>query len=92
MEKRRHRRIPFQRSVYLSSRQMGEQEMESSDFSLSGMSMLSEQPVPVGEKVRLRFVVNTLGNRRELNVLAEIRHVNLAAGRYRVGVNFLDLD
>ena len=91
MEKRQHRRIPFRRSVYLSGRQGEEQRLESSDFSLSGMAMLSEKPVQVGEKVWLRFEVNTLGSARELNVQAEIRHVDLAEqDRYRVGVNFLD--
>jgi c-di-GMP-binding flagellar brake protein YcgR len=91
MEKRQHRRIPFRRSVYLTGRRGEEQELQSSDFSLTGMAMLSERPVQVGEKVWLRFEVNTLGNSRELNVQAEIRNVDLAEkDHYRVGVNFLD--
>lgn len=91
MEKRQHRRIPFRRSVYLTGRQGDERLLESADFSLSGMAILSEKPVQVGEKVWLRFEVNTLGSSRELTVQAEIRHVDLTAHCYRVGVNFLEL-
>lgn len=43
MEKRQHRRIPFRRTVHLmSSRGEDEQILESSDFSLSGMAMVSQ--------------------------------------------------
>ncbi|MDY6980889.1 MAG: PilZ domain-containing protein [Pseudomonadota bacterium] len=90
MEKRQHRRIPFRRSVYLTRGEGDEQLLESADFSLTGMAVLSERPVQVGEKVWLRFEVNTLGNYRQLNVQAEIRHVDLTPDCYRVGVNFLD--
>ena len=91
MEKRQHRRIPFRRTVHLMrGREGDEQILESSDFSLSGMAMVSQRPVRVGEKVWLRFEVNTLGDPRELNVQAEIRHVDLAANSYRVGVSFLE--
>ncbi|MFO8025989.1 PilZ domain-containing protein [Thiohalophilus sp.] len=89
MEKRQHRRIPFRRRVYLARDEGDEQLLESSDFSLSGMGMLSERPVQIGEKVWLRFEVNTLGNPRQMNVQAEIRHVDLTPHCYRVGVNFL---
>ncbi|MDR9436444.1 MAG: PilZ domain-containing protein [Thiohalophilus sp.] len=90
MEKRQHRRIPFRRRVYLTRREGDEQLLESSDFSLTGMAVLSERPVQVGEKVWLRFEVNTLGNYRQLNIQAEIRHVDLTPDCYRVGVNFLE--
>lgn len=89
-EKRQHRRIPFRRDVYLSDRRGVEELLESSDFSLSGMAIYSKQPVQVGEKVWLRFEVNTMGKPRELRLQAEIRHVNPSSDRYRVGVNFLD--
>jgi c-di-GMP-binding flagellar brake protein YcgR len=91
MEKRQHRRIPFRRNVYLTGRQGEERLLESADFSLAGMAILSEKPAQVGEKVWLRFEVNTLGNSRELNVQAEIRHVDLTPDCYRVGVSFLEM-
>lgn len=90
MEKRQHRRIPFRRRVYLTRHEGSEQLLESSDFSLTGMAMLSERPIQVGEQVWLRFEINTLGNHRQLNVPAEIRHVDLTPECYRVGVNFLE--
>ncbi|MDZ7805426.1 PilZ domain-containing protein [Thiohalophilus sp.] len=90
MEKRQHRRIPFRRRVYLIRREGDEQLLESSDFSLTGMAVLSKRSVQVGEKVWLRFEVNTLGKHRQLNVQAEIRHVDLTPHCYRVGVNFLE--
>lgn len=90
MEKRQHRRIPFQRNVYLTRREGDEQLLRSSDFSLTGMAVLSERPIEVGEKIWLRFDINTLGNNRRLNIQAEIRHVDLTPECYRVGVNFLE--
>lgn len=90
MEKRRHRRTPLQRTVYLNSHVGGERKLQSLDFSLSGMAMFSEQPMPVGEKVWLRFKLNTQGHSRELNMQAEIRYVDLTTDSYRVGVNFID--
>ncbi|TDX99614.1 PilZ domain-containing protein [Thiohalophilus thiocyanatoxydans] len=90
MEKRQHRRIPFRRTVHLVNHRGDEQVLESSDFSLSGMAMVSQRPAQVGEKVRLRFRVNTLGESRELNLQAEIRHVDPAANNFRLGVSFLN--
>jgi len=89
MEKRQHRRIPFQRQVYLATSQGEEEIMQASDFSMSGMGVFSHRPVLVGEKVWLRFEVNTLGESRELQIPGEIRHVDMLLDKYVVGVNFL---
>lgn len=90
MEKRQHRRIPFRRKVYLANQNGDEEMLQASDFSLTGMGILSERPVEIGDKVKLRFKVNTLGKTQELTVSGKIRHVELMDDKYVVGINFLN--
>ena len=90
MEKRQHRRIPFQREVQLATRDGREITLRAIDFSMSGMGLLSDRPAIIGEQVWLRFQVATLGETRELNVPGEIRHVDFKDRGYSLGISFLN--
>ena len=90
MEKRKHRRIPFERVVNVSSDTGQDYTLAAYDFSLSGMGLYSEKPPVIGDILKLRFHITPLGKPRELDVEGQVKHINFTERGYMLGVSFLD--
>ena len=90
MEKRKHRRIPFDRVVNVSSDRGQDYTLSAYDFSLNGMGLYSDTPPVIGDILKLRFQITPMGQPRELDVEGEVKHINFTDQGYMLGVNFLD--
>jgi len=92
MERRKHRRIPFARSVTVSRNGADSCLLESEDISLTGIRLYSDVPVDVGEELTMNFYVVPRGEAHELHMQGHVQHVELAQDGYTLGVDFSDID
>jgi len=88
-ERRRHRRIPFARSVNVSGSACRPCVLKAEDLSLAGMRLYSERPVEIGETLDLQFYVVPRGGPQEMNVQGLVKHVGLEEEGYTFGVDFV---
>lgn len=88
-ERRRHRRIPFNRAVSVSGSACRPCVLEAEDISLAGMRLYSERPVKLGETLDLNFYVMPRGEPQEMNMQGLVRHVGLEKDGYTFGVDFI---
>lgn len=88
-ERRGKHRLPFQRQVRIDSPVIGQRQLAGVDYSPSGLSVFSSQPLPVGEQLRLRFPVGR-NRQTELEVIGEIVHYYRQDEGYIIGIRFLE--
>jgi len=89
MDKRKHRRTLFDRKILLNSVDGKKTTIKSNNISTSGMGLYADLPRLKGELIRLRFDLIQHGKKREVNIAAEVKHVQLAEHGYNFGVRFL---
>jgi len=89
MNKRKHRRTLFDREILLSSVDGKKSTIQSNNISTSGMGLYADLPRLKGELIRLKFDLIQNGKKREVNIAAEVKYVQLAAHGYNFGVRFL---
>lgn len=89
MNKRKHRRTLFDREILLSSVDGKKTTIKSNNISTSGMGLYADIPRLKGELIRLTFELIQNGKKREVNIAAEIKHVQLVTHGYNFGVRFL---
>jgi len=88
-ERRRHRRIPFNRAVNVSGSVCRPCVLEAEDISLAGMRLYSERPMQLGETLDLHFFVMPRGEPQEMKIQGMVRHVGLEKDGYTFGVDFI---
>jgi len=88
-EKRKHRRAAFDRQVTMNSVDGKSAIIKARDISTSGIGLFAEQPRTRGELLRLQFDLIQNGNKRQVNIAGEVKHVELAEHGYNFGVRFL---
>lgn len=86
---RKHRRTIFDRKILLNSVDGKNAVIKANDISTSGMGLYADMPRLKGELLRLTFDLIQHGQRREINIAGEVKHVQLAEGGYCFGVRFL---
>ena len=89
MDKRKHRRTLFKRKILLNTVDGKKSVIKSSDISTSGIGLYADMPRVKGELLRLTFDLIQNGQKREVNLAGEIKHVQLAEHGYNFGVRFL---
>lgn len=89
MNKRKHRRTLFDRKILLNSSDGKKATIKSNNISTSGMGLYADIPRLKGELLRLTFDLIQNGKKREVNIAAEVKHVQLAEHGYNFGVRFL---
>jgi c-di-GMP-binding flagellar brake protein YcgR len=85
-EKRMRERVPFEVDVEVSGSGKWVPIQQSRDLSMSGILLVSEDPLPMGEEVTLRFLDQDRENAPEIRgkVVRVIEDENL----WQVGVQF----
>ena len=86
---RKHRRTLFSRDILLDSVDGKKAMITANDISTSGMGLFADMPRLEGELLRLTFELIQNGQRREINIAGEVKHVQLADHGYAFGVRFL---
>ena len=89
MDKRKHRRIGFNRDILLNSVDGKTSVIKSNNISTSGIGLYAEMPRLKGELLRLTFDLIQNGKRKEVNMAGEIKHVQLVEHGYNFGVRFI---
>ena len=89
MNNRKHRRTLFDRKILLNSSDGKKATIKSNNISTSGMGLYADMPRLKGELLRLTFDLIQNGKKREVNIAAEVKHVQLAEHGYNFGVRFL---
>jgi len=89
MDKRKHRRTVFDRKIILDSVDGKTAVIKANDISTSGMGLYANSPRLKGELLRLTFSLIQNGQKREINIAGEVKHVELVEHGYNFGVRFL---
>lgn len=89
MNQRKHRRTEFNRNVMLGSMDGKKAVIQANDISTSGIGLYTEMPRLKGELLRLTFDLMQNGEKREVNIAGEVKHVQLVEHGYNFGVRFL---
>jgi len=89
MNNRKHRRTTFKRDVKLDSVDGKKSVIKAYDISTSGIGLYADMPRLKGELIRLTFDLIHNGNKREVNIAGEVKHVQLVEHGYSFGVRFL---
>lgn len=88
-DNRKHRRTIFDREILLNSVDGKNAFIKANDISTSGMGLYADMPRLKGELLRLTFDLVQHGQRREINIAGEVKHVQLAEDGYNFGIRFL---
>ena len=89
MNKRKHRRAQFDRDIIMNSSDGKKATIKANDISTSGIGLYANMPRMKGELIRLTFDLVQNGQKREVNIAGEVKHVQLAEHGYTFGVRFL---
>ena len=87
--KRKHRRTEFKRDIILDSVDGKTSVIKANDISTSGIGLFAEMPRIKGELLRLTFDLVQNGQKRQVNIAGEVKHVQLADHGYNFGVRFI---
>ena len=89
MEKRKHRRIRFERPVILRLFTGQRETLLAYDLSIKGIGLSSELPYNLNEVIALLFEIQHQGKARQVDVLGKIRHVQSTNTGYNLGIEFV---
>lgn len=89
MEKRKHRRIRFERPVTLRLFTGRRETLQAVDLSTNGICLYSEQPRLQNEVIALQFDIQLKGALKHVDVLGKIKHIQLSTAGYNLGVEFV---
>lgn len=89
MNKRKHRRTLFNRDILLNSKDGKTSLIKANNISTSGIGLYTDLPRIKGELLRLTFDLIQNGEKREIKMAGEVKHVQLAEHGYNFGVRFI---
>lgn len=88
-EQRKHRRAMFSRDVVIDSVDGKQSKIKANDISTSGIGLYADMPRLKGELIRLSFDLVKNGEKQQIKIAGEVKHVQLAEHGYSFGVRFL---
>jgi len=89
MEKRKHKRIQYGRTVNVKTREGDRLRLEVLDYSMGGMGLVSDVPFETGDILDFESIMTLDGEERFLEIKGEIRHIQQQFQEYSFGVCFL---
>ena len=89
MEKRKHKRIQYGRTVNVKTFSGENLKLEVLDYSMGGMGLVSDTPFNTGEVLEFESIITLDGDERVLELRGEIRHVQEQLQEFSFGVCFL---
>ena len=88
MERRSRRRITLECPVVVRS-SLGESQVhQAHDFSMSGISFMSDYPYPIGGVLKMTMNVAPRGKANVMNVLAEVVRIDTDGDSFINGLQF----
>ncbi|MEJ2360217.1 MAG: PilZ domain-containing protein [Gammaproteobacteria bacterium] len=89
MEKRKHKRIQYGRTVNIKTQNGDRLQLEVLDYSMGGMGLVSDVPFEAGDILDFESIMTLDGERRVLEIKGEVRHIQQQFQEYSFGVCFL---
>lgn len=89
MEKRKHKRIQYGRTVNVKTRDGDKLQLEVLDYSMGGMGLVSHTPFSTGDVLDFESIMTLDGEERTLEIKGEVRHIQEQFQEYSFGVCFL---
>lgn len=89
VEKREHKRIKYVRQIVVEDPNGDDLSLNVFDYSMGGMGLICEDPFEIGTLLRLHSLITLEGDERELDLEAEVVHVQNTGNEYTVGISFL---
>lgn len=89
MEKRKHKRIQYGRTVNVKTFSGRNLQLEVLDYSMGGMGLISDTPFDTGEVLEFESIITLDGDERILELRGEIRHIQGQLQEFAFGICFL---
>lgn len=89
MEKRKHKRIQYGRTVNVITGKGDKLQLEVLDYSMGGMGLVSDVPFATGDILDFESIMTLDGEVRTLEIKGEVRHIQEQFQEYSLGVCFL---
>lgn len=89
MEKRKHKRIQYGRTVNVVTQDGERLKLEVLDYSMGGMGLVSLIELEPGHVLEFESIMTLDGEERPLELKGEIKHVQEQFQEYSFGVCFL---
>jgi c-di-GMP-binding flagellar brake protein YcgR len=89
MEKRKHKRIQYGRTVNVNTDNGEQLQLEVLDYSMGGMGLVSHTPFATGDVLEFESIITLDGEVRVLDIKGEVRHVQEMFQEFAFGVCFL---
>jgi hypothetical protein len=91
-EKRRHERVPFDGPAYIDLNPRLTLRARATDISCSGIGLLSAEPFSPGDALLLRVPLTRDMRSDEAQLNGKVRHSRPNHYRFRLGIEFIDVD
>lgn len=89
MEKRKHKRIQYGRTVNVVTQSGEKLRLEVLDYSMGGMGLVSHTPFETGQVLGFESIMTLDGEERALDLKGEVMHVQEQFQEFSFGVSFL---
>ena len=89
MEKRKHKRIQYARTVNVKTQSGRNLKLEVLDYSMGGMGLVSRTPFDPGDILEFESIITLDGDERILELKGEVIHRQEQFQEYAFGVSFL---
>lgn len=89
MEKRKHKRIQYGRTVNIRTQSGEHLQLDVLDYSMGGMGLVSDTPFSTGELLDFESILTLDGEVRNLEIKGEVRHIQEQFQEFSFGVSFL---
>ncbi len=87
-EKRVLRRIQFERPARIVTRGGQKRSVKSYDFSMKGAAFLSQEPIEIGEVLRMTLNVGSPGQSHIMKIYGQVVHQSKKENQYLMGICF----
>jgi len=89
MEKRKHKRIQYGRTVNVRTQDGVKLQLEVLDYSMGGMALVGRTPFAAGDILDFESIITLDGDKRMLGLKGEVVHTQPQFQEYAFGVSFL---
>ena len=89
MEKRKHKRIQYGRTVNVITDAGDRMKLEVLDYSMGGMGLVSDVEFTPGHVLEFESILTRDGEMRPLELKGEVIHIHAQSPQYTIGVSFL---
>jgi len=89
MEKRKHKRIQYGRTVNVKTQDGASLQLDVLDYSMGGMGLVGKTPFHPGDVLDFESIITLDGDKRLLDLKGEVVHTQEQFQEFAFGVSFI---